>query len=162
MLLSDHIARLINEMLEEGRKLIASGDNSFSEADVKPDDLMKFGLIPEIVGRLPIVTVLQELDEDALVKIMTEPKNALVKQYKKLFGMDEVDLSFDDDALHAIAKKTLEKETGARGLRSITEGILLPIMYDIPSEGNVQSVQITKECIENGEKPIVIFKEEIE
>ncbi len=122
-------------------------------------DLVKFGLIPEIVGRLPIVTVLQELDEDALVRIMSEPKNALVKQYKKLFGMDDVELTFDDDALHAIAKKTLEKETGARGLRSITEGILLPIMYDIPSEGNVQSVQITKECVENGEKPIVIFKE---
>ncbi len=122
-------------------------------------DLVKFGLIPEIVGRLPIVTVLQELDEDALVQIMTEPKNALVKQYKKLFGMDEVDLSFDEDALHAIAKKTLEKETGARGLRSITENILLPIMYDIPSDETVQSVQITKECVENGEKPIVMFKE---
>ena len=125
-------------------------------------DLVKFGLIPEIVGRLPIVTVLQELDEDALVQIMTEPKNALVKQYKKLFGMDEVDLSFDEDALHAIAKKTLEKETGARGLRSITENILLPIMYDIPSDETVQSVQITKECVENGEKPIVMFKETAE
>lgn len=125
-------------------------------------DLVKFGLIPEIVGRLPIVTVLQELDEDALVQIMTEPKNALVKQYKKLFGMDEVDLSFDEDALHAIAKKTLEKETGARGLRSITENILLPIMYDIPSDETVQSVQITKECVENGENPIVMFKETAE
>ncbi|MBP3329243.1 MAG: ATP-dependent Clp protease ATP-binding subunit ClpX [Clostridia bacterium] len=125
-------------------------------------DLVKFGLIPEIVGRLPIVTVLQELDEDALVQIMTEPKNALVKQYKKLFGMDEVDLNFDEDALHAIAKKTLEKETGARGLRSITENILLPIMYDIPSDETVQSVQITKECVENGEKPIVMFKEHAE
>ena len=122
-------------------------------------DLVKFGLIPEIVGRLPIVTVLQELDEEALVKIMKEPKNALVKQYEKLFGMDEVELSFDDDALLAIAKQTLEKETGARGLRSITEKILLPIMYDIPSDENVQRVQITKECVENGEKPIVIFKE---
>ncbi len=122
-------------------------------------DLVKFGLIPEIVGRLPIVTVLQELDENALVRIMSEPKNALVKQYKKLFSMDEVELIFDDDALCAIAKKTLEKETGARGLRSITENILLPIMYDIPSDDNVQSVQITKECVENGEKPIVIFKE---
>ena len=122
-------------------------------------DLVKFGLIPEIVGRLPIVTVLQELDEDALVQIMTEPKNALVKQYKKLFSMDEVDLNFDDDALHAIAKKTLEKETGARGLRSITENILLPIMYDIPSDETVQSVQITKECVEKNEKPIVLFKE---
>ncbi|MBE6784430.1 MAG: ATP-dependent Clp protease ATP-binding subunit ClpX [Ruminococcaceae bacterium] len=122
-------------------------------------DLVKFGLIPEIVGRLPIVTVLQELDEDALVQIMTEPKNALVKQYKKLFSMDEVDLSFDDDALHAIAKKTLEKETGARGLRSITENILLPIMYDIPSDEKVQSVQITKECVEKNENPIVLFKE---
>ena len=122
-------------------------------------DLVKFGLIPEIVGRLPIVTVLQELDEEALVKIMKEPKNALVKQYEKLFGMDEVELSFDDDALLAIAKQTLEKETGARGLRSITEKILLPIMYDIPSDENVQRVQITKECVENGEKPIIIFKE---
>ena len=122
-------------------------------------DLVKFGLIPEIVGRLPIVTVLQELDEEALVKIMKEPKNALVKQYEKLFGMDEVELVFDDDALLAIAKQTLEKETGARGLRSITEKILLPIMYDIPSDENVQRVQITKECVENGEKPIVIFKE---
>lgn len=125
-------------------------------------DLVKFGLIPEIVGRLPIITVLQELDESALVRIMSEPKNALVKQYKKLFGMDDVELIFDDDALRAIAKKTLEKETGARGLRSITENILLPVMYDIPSEGNVQSVQITKECVENGAKPIVVFKEETE
>ena len=125
-------------------------------------DLVKFGLIPEIVGRLPIVTVLQELDEDALVQIMTEPKNALVKQYKKLFAMDEVDLTFDDDALRAVAKKTLEKETGARGLRSITENILLPIMYDIPSDETVQSVQITKECVEAGEKPIVMFREKAE
>lgn len=125
-------------------------------------DLVKFGLIPEIVGRLPIVTVLQELDESALVKIMSEPKNALVKQYEKLFGMDDVELIFDDDALRAIAKKTLEKETGARGLRSITENILLPVMYDVPSEGNVQSVQITKECVENGAKPIVVFKEKTE
>ena len=122
-------------------------------------DLVKFGLIPEIVGRLPIVTVLQELDEDALVRIMSEPKNALVKQYRKLFSMDDVELVFDDEALCAIAKKTLEKETGARGLRSITENILLPIMYDIPSDENVQSVQITKECVENNAKPIVIFKE---
>lgn len=125
-------------------------------------DLVKFGLIPEIVGRLPIVTVLQELDESALVKIMTEPKNALVKQYKKLFNMDEVELSFDDDALTAIAKKTLEKETGARGLRSITENILLPIMYDIPSDEKVASVQITKECVTDGKKPIVLYKEENE
>ncbi|MBQ7956594.1 MAG: ATP-dependent Clp protease ATP-binding subunit ClpX [Clostridia bacterium] len=125
-------------------------------------DLVKFGLIPEIVGRLPIVTVLQELDEDALVQIMTEPKNALVKQYRKLFSMDDVDLTFDDDALRAIAKKTLEKETGARGLRSIAENILLPVMYDIPSDENVQSVQITKECVENGEQPIVMFKEKTE
>ena len=122
-------------------------------------DLVKFGLIPEIVGRLPIVTVLQELDEDALVRIMSEPKNALVKQYKKLFSMDDVELVFDDEALCAIAKKTLEKETGARGLRSITENILLPIMYDIPSDENVERVQITKECVENDAKPIVIFKE---
>ncbi len=122
-------------------------------------DLVKFGLIPEIVGRLPIVTVLQELDETALIRIMKEPKNALVKQYKKLFSFDGVDLTFDDDALCAIAKKTLEKETGARGLRSITENILLPIMYDIPSNDSVASVQITKECITEGKEPIIIYKE---
>ncbi len=122
-------------------------------------DLVKFGLIPEIVGRLPIVTVLQELDENALVRIMSEPKNALVKQYKKLFNMDEVELYFDDEALLAIAQKTLEKETGARGLRSITENILLPIMYDIPSDKNVSSVRITKECVTDSKEPIVIYKE---
>ncbi|HOO26661.1 MAG TPA: AAA family ATPase, partial [Clostridiales bacterium] len=117
-------------------------------------DLVKFGLIPELVGRLPVITGLGDLDTDALIKILTEPKNAIIKQYKLLFSHDNVELDFEQDALISIAQKTLEKKTGARGLRTIMEKVLLPIMYEIPSDSSIERVIITKACVENGAQPI--------
>ena len=125
---------------------------------VIPQDITKFGLIPELVGRLPVITSLKELDEEALVKILTEPKNAIVKQYQSLLGMDGVKLEFTPEALTAIARKTLERKTGARGLRSVMEGILMPIMYAVPSDKSIVSVQVTEGCINNDEAPLVEYK----
>lgn len=130
-------------------------DMSKVYAKVIPQDLVKFGLIPELVGRVPVITALNELDEEALINILSEPKNALLKQYKALFSMDNVSLEFSDDALRAVAQLTLEKKTGARGLRAIMEKALLPVMYDIPSDDTVTKVIITKECVVNGESPII-------
>ena len=113
-------------------------------------DLVKFGLIPELVGRLPVITTLDALDADALISIMTKPKNALVKQYEYLFSLDGVKLDFDDDALEAIAEKTLENNTGARGLRSVIEKLLLKYMYDVPSDSSVSRLTITKQCVTDG------------
>ncbi len=118
-------------------------------------DIIKFGLIPELVGRLPVVTTLEELDKAALIRIMTEPKNALLKQYKALFALDDVDLEFDSDALEAVADKTLEKKTGARGLRSILENVLMPTMYAVPSDETASLVRITKACVTDGAEPII-------
>ena len=126
-------------------------------ADVQPGDLTKYGLIPEFVGRVPITVCLDPLDETALVKIMTEPKNALVKQYKKLIGMDECDLEVTDGAVYEIAKKAIELKTGARGLRTIFENVMLDCMYDIPSE-NAEKVVIDEDVIKGLKKPEVIFK----
>ncbi len=125
--------------------------------DVQPGDLTKYGLIPEFVGRVPITVCLDPLDETALVKIMTEPKNALVKQYKKLIGMDECDLEVTDGAVYEIAKKAIELKTGARGLRTIFENVMLDCMYDIPSE-NAEKVIIDEEVIKGNKKPSIIFK----
>ena len=126
--------------------------------NVEPEDLIKFGLIPEFVGRLPIVATLDELDEDALVKILTEPKNALVKQYNKLFDMEGIELEFRDDALLTIAKKAMDRKTGARGLRSIMEHVLLDTMYELPSMEGVHKV-IVDESVINGESdPILIYE----
>lgn len=111
-------------------------------ADVEPEDLVKFGLIPEFVGRLPIIATLMELTEDALVQILTEPKNSLIKQYVKLFEMEDVTLEFRDEALRAVAEKAMERKTGARGLRSILESVLLDTMYEIPSLEGVSKVVI--------------------
>ena len=121
--------------------------------DVTPHDLVKYGLIPELVGRIPVITALSALDEAALVRILREPKNSLLNQYKKLFDLDKVDLEFTDDALTAVAKKTLERKTGARGLRSIMEDILMPLMYRVPSDYTIENVVITKEAVENGAPP---------
>jgi ATP-dependent Clp protease ATP-binding subunit ClpX len=123
--------------------------------DLQPEDLMKFGLIPEFIGRLPVIATLENLDEDALVQILTEPKNALIKQYKKLFEMEEVDLQFTDDALLAIAKKAIERKTGARGLRAIMEELLLDLMYDIPGREEVSEVVISGEVVEGKAEPII-------
>ena len=128
--------------------------------DVEPDDLVKFGLIPEFVGRLPVIATLEELDEVALVQILTEPKNALTKQYSKLFDMEDVELEFRPDALKAVAKHALLRKTGARGLRSILEGILLDTMYDIPSETNVAKVVIDESVINGTSQPLLIYSQE--
>ena len=134
-------------------------DNS-SEAEkallrkVEPHDLVKFGLIPELIGRLPVVTVLDPLDEDALVRVLTEPKNSIVRQYKELFHLDNAELVFTDAALHAIAKKTVERKSGARGLRSVVEELLIPIMYDIPSDATITKVTIDADTVAGGEPHI--------
>ena len=125
--------------------------------DVEPEDLVKFGLIPEFVGRLPVVATLEELDEAAMVKILTEPKNALTKQYQKLFGMEGVDLEFRESALLAIAKKALARKTGARGLRSILEHALLDVMFDLPSMEDVSKVVLDEAGADGDLKPIVVY-----
>ena len=118
---------------------------------VEPDDLVKFGLIPELIGRLPVVTVLDPLDEDALIRVLKEPKNSVIKQYQSLMQMDNVDLEFTDEALRAVAKKTIERKSGARGLRSVMESILIPIMYQVPSDPTIVKVTITPETVAGGE-----------
>ena len=127
--------------------------------DVRPEDLLKFGLIPEFIGRLPVIVTLDELDEDALVRIMKEPKNALVKQYKKLFELDGVELSVSDEAVRAIARKAIERKTGARGLRSIFEKAMNDIMYEIPSRNDVTKCIVTKDTIEKGRQPKLISEQ---
>lgn len=126
--------------------------------DVEPEDLVKFGLIPEFIGRLPVIATLGELDEAALVQILNEPKNALTKQYARLFEMEGVELEFREDALRAIAKKALERKTGARGLRSILEGILLDTMYEIPSLENVSTVVVDEGVIKGDNKPLLMYE----
>jgi len=127
--------------------------------DLLPQDLLKFGLIPEFVGRLPIVATLKALDKQALLDIITKPKNSLVRQYKKLFKIDNVELEFDEDALEAIVNKAIERKTGARGLRSILEDIMRDIMFEIPSNPKIVKCLITRETIENGSKPIITIDE---
>ena len=122
-----------------------------------PQDLLKFGLIPEFVGRLPIIATLEELDRSALIEILTKPKNALIKQYKKLFAMDNVELEFDDEAIGLIVDKAIERKTGARGLRSIIEEIMRDIMFEIPSNPKIEKCIITKETVANGEPPKIII-----
>ena len=128
--------------------------------DVTPHDLVKYGLIPELVGRIPVITALNALDEEALVRILREPKNSLLNQYKKLFDLDKVDLEFTEEALTAVAKKTLERKTGARGLRSILEDILMPLMYQVPSDYTIEKVVITKETVEDGAAPQITYNKE--
>ncbi len=127
--------------------------------EVEPDDLMRFGLIPEFIGRLPVLATLEDLDEQALVKILTEPKNALVKQYGRLFEMENVGLTFTDDALLAIARKAISRKTGARGLRSILEGILLETMYELPTFDGVEEVVVNAEVVEGRAQPLLIYAE---
>ncbi len=121
-------------------------------------DLLKYGLIPEFIGRLPVVATLSELDEEALIQILKEPKNALVKQYQKLFELEKVSLKFTDGALVAIAKEALKRKTGARGLRSILENSMLDVMYDIPSQDRVKEVVINEDVIHNQARPIVLYE----
>jgi ATP-dependent Clp protease ATP-binding subunit ClpX len=127
--------------------------------DLEPEDLLKFGLIPEFVGRLPVIATLEDLDEDALVTILTQPKNALVKQYQRLFELENVKLTFTEDALTAIAKRAIERKTGARGLRSILEDILLNTMFDLPGMSNVDEVLVNEEAAISAAQPLMIYAE---
>ena len=158
------LEKIIKDRIE--KKTIGFGATITSNKDVSkyevfssllPQDLLKFGLIPEFVGRLPIITTLKELDKEALIKIITEPKNSLVKQYKKLFEYDDVDLEFEQGALDAIVDKALERKTGARGLRAIIEERMKDIMFEIPSNPKVEKCIITKETILNGEPPKIVI-----
>lgn len=127
---------------------------------IEPEDLLKFGLIPEFIGRLPVMVTLEELTEEALIRIMKEPKNALIKQYKKLFHMDDVELEIEDEAISAIAKQVVERKTGARGLRSIFEKIMMDIMFDIPSRDDVEKCLITADCVNKKARPTLLLKDE--
>lgn len=149
-----------------GKKSIGFGANIESNQEIDkykvfeqllPQDLLKFGLIPEFVGRLPIIATLEELDKQALIDIVTKPKNALVKQYKKLFAMDHVELEFEQEALELIVDKAIERKTGARGLRSIIEEIMRDIMYEIPSNPKIEKCIVTKETVANGEPPRIMI-----
>ncbi len=128
--------------------------------DLEPEDLLKFGLIPEFVGRLPVIATLEDLDEDALVTILTEPKNALVKQYQRLFELEDAQLTFTDDALKAIAKRAIERKTGARGLRSILEDILLNTMFDLPGMEGVEEVVVNEEAVTSDAAPLMIYADQ--
>ena len=159
----------IDEIIKKrlGKNSIGFGTNIVSKDSVKKEevykkvqteDLLKYGLIPEFIGRLPVVVSLDPLDEEALLKILKEPKNSLVKQFKKLFSMDNVELEIEDDALIEVAKKAIERKTGARGLRGILEETMMDIMYEIPSREDVEKVLINKDCIENKSEPILSLK----
>lgn len=139
-----------------GAPLSALKQSEASYADVMPEDLLKFGLIPEFIGRLPIITSVTQLDQEALIQILTKPKNALIKQYQKMFNLDGVDLEFDDGAMTAIADLALERGTGARGLRAILEEVLLPVMFDLPSREDIATVVITAEVVANSAEPTLI------
>ena len=151
-----------DKVLGFGAKIESKTDMDIGKlySQVIPDDLLKYGLIPEFVGRIPVLATLDLLDEESLVRILTEPKNSLVKQYTKLFEYDDTKLEFEPEALSAIAKKAIDRNTGARGLRSIIEHSLMETMYEIPSLENVEKVVVTKECIEDKDaKPNIIYKD---
>ena len=153
-------SRVSSKSLGFGAKVVSRKERNSGELlkMVEPEDLLKFGLIPEFVGRLPIVTTLDSLTLEALRQILTKPKNALIKQYKQMFKMDDVELEFDDDAIDEIAKKAIERKTGARGLRTIIEGLVLETMYETPSESDVEKIIFHKDCITDGAKPERILK----
>ncbi|MFZ3170588.1 MAG: ATP-dependent Clp protease ATP-binding subunit ClpX [Carboxydocellales bacterium] len=162
----DGIDKLIQN--RTGKKAMGFGADIQSKQEKKigdilknilPEDLLKFGLIPEFVGRLPVIVTLDALDEESLVRILTEPKNALTKQYEKLFEMDNVNLEFQEGALKAVAKEALKRNTGARGLRAIIEDVMLEIMYDVPSRDDVTKVIVTEDCIQKKEMPLVVSSE---
>jgi len=139
-----------------GAPLNEARDNVDTYGEVMPEDLLKFGLIPEFIGRLPVITTVSSLDRPALIQILSTPKNALVKQYQKMFQLDGVDLQFDNDALDAIADQALERGTGARGLRAIMEEVLLPVMFDLPSRDDIATVVITSDVVLKKAQPTMI------
>lgn len=153
--------RIGKKTLGFGAKIESKKEQNVGEIlkNILPQDLLKFGLIPELIGRLPLLATLQPLDEKALVSILKEPKNSLVKQYTKLLQMDDCILEIEQDALEAIAKKALERQTGARGLRSILDEIMLDVMYNVPSEHNIEKCIITKKVVDGEEKPLLLYSE---
>lgn len=161
----DGIEPIIKRRL--GQKVIGFGSGTEKEdiqekdllTKVLPEDMLRFGLIPEFIGRLPVIATLEQLDEDALIQILTKPKNALVKQYQKMMSLDDVELEFEDAALLEIAKKAIERKTGARGLRSIIEGIMLEVMFELPSRDDIAKCIITPESITKGDSPKIILSD---
>jgi ATP-dependent Clp protease ATP-binding subunit ClpX len=160
----DGLEQIIKRRL--GKKVIGFGNETANEVDEKdllmkvlPEDLLSFGLIPEFIGRLPVIATLEKLDEDALIQILTTPKNALVKQYQKLLELDDVELVFEEEALREIAKKAIERKTGARGLRSIVEAIILDVMFELPSRDDISKCVVTKETILDNKRPQLILKD---
>ncbi len=149
--------RMGNSILGFGSEIMLKSelDQDAIMSKVIPQDLVKYGLIPELVGRLPVLTALRNLDEEALIKILKEPKNSLFKQYQGLFGIDNIELEFTPEAFSEIAKSALEKKTGARGLRAIMEKVLLPVMYTAPSDPSIEKITITAECVTKGEMPVI-------
>ncbi|MCP1366834.1 ATP-dependent Clp protease ATP-binding subunit ClpX, partial [Halomonas sp. BBD48] len=162
--------KVIRDRAEKGgigfNATVKSKDSSKGVGDVlagvEPEDLVKFGLIPEFVGRLPVIATLTELSEEALVQILTEPKNSLVKQYAKLFEMENVELDFREDALRAVARKAMTRKTGARGLRSILESVLLDTMYEVPSLEGVTKVVIDESVIAGESEPLLMYSNQEE
>lgn len=156
--------RLHKRSIGFGAQVDAKNKKNLGElfSKVEPEDLLRFGLIPEFIGRLPVVATLTELDEPALIDILTQPKNALIKQYQKLFEFEKVNLKFTKGAIAAIARETIKRKAGARGLRSIMESIMLDIMYEIPSKDNIEECLITEEVIDKKEKPMLVYKREAE
>jgi len=159
----DGIDKLIQHRI--GKKSMGFGAEVHSKKEkdpsellkhILPEDLLKYGLIPEFVGRLPVIVTLTALDEDALVKILTQPKNALVKQYQKFFEMDGINLEFKEDALQTIAREAMKRNTGARGLRAIIEDIMLEVMYELPSRDDITRCTITREVVDKKEQPILL------
>lgn len=159
------LEKIIEDRL--GKSVLGFGAEIHSKSELKnmdffskaiPQDLVKFGLIPELVGRIPVITSLENLDADALVNIITKPKNSLLKQYQSLFKMDNVQLEFSDEAIRRIAELTIEKETGARGLRAIMEKLLMPVMYTVPSDPTVEVVKITADVVDGNSKPVLVKK----
>ncbi len=160
----DGLSRIIEQRI--GKKQMGFGADPKADKvegdalrQMRPEDLMKFGLIPEFIGRLPVTVTLEKLDESALVKILTQPRNALVKQYQKLMSLDDVQLEFDEDALYAIASKAIAQKSGARGLRAIIESALLDTMFELPAKKEVGTVRITKGVVENSESPVLKLRE---
>jgi ATP-dependent Clp protease ATP-binding subunit ClpX len=142
------------------KRVIREGENILEQ--VQPEDLLKFGFIPEFIGRLPVIATLNELSEQALVDILSKPKNALVKQYQKLFEFENVRLKFTDGAIRAVAKEAIKRKSGARGLRSILENVMLDVMYEIPSQSNIKECIISEEVIFNKESPIILYEKKAE
>ena len=143
-----------------GAKIKSKKEKRIGEvlAEVRSEDLLKFGLIPEFIGRLPVIATLDDLDESTLIRILMEPKDSIIKQYKKLFELENVALKFTDGALRAVAKLSMERKSGARGLRSILENTMLEVMYEIPSQREIKECVINEDVVTNNEKPILIYE----